>query len=145
MTSRSCAYLLSLFHCRLIIIILNPNPSPSLSTHSSYNTGFDNWIISFFSNYFVNRRTNYSWNNFISPVFGVNIGVGQGSALSPILSVLYLLSRSLTVDFILFSLFTLFYFSFLFLFLFLEQLRLGFISHAVTSVTRLITRLGRRK
>ena len=49
-------------------------------------------------------------------------------------------SRSLTVDFILFSLFTLFYFSFLFFFflfnfLFLEQLRLGFISHAVTSVT----------
>ena len=37
----------------------------------------------------------------------------------------------------LFSLFTLFYFSFTFsfLFLFLEQLRLGFISHAVTSVT----------
>ena len=37
MTSRSRAYLLSLFCCRLIIIILNPNPSPSLSTHSSYN------------------------------------------------------------------------------------------------------------
>ena len=48
-----------------------------------------------------------------------------------------MMSRSLTVDFILFSLFTLFYFSFLFLFLFLflEQLGLGFISHAVTSVT----------
>jgi len=37
MTSRSHAYLLSFFCCRLIIIILNPNPSPSLSTHSSYN------------------------------------------------------------------------------------------------------------
>ena len=48
------------------------------------------------------------------------------------------MSRSLTVDFILLSLFTLFYFSFLFsfLFLFLEQLGLGFISHAVTSVTK---------
>ena len=47
------------------------------------------------------------------------------------------LSRSLMVDFILFSLFTLFYFTFLFPFnfLFLEQLGLGFISHAVTSVT----------
>ena len=43
------------------------------------------------------------------------------------------MSRSLTVDFILFSLFTLFYFSFLFLFL--EQLGLRFISYAVTSVT----------
>jgi len=41
-------------------------------------------------------------------------------------------SRSLTVDFILFSLFI---FIFLFIFLFLEQLRLGVISHAVTSVT----------
>ena len=38
MTSRSRAYLLSLFCCRLIIIILNPNPSPSLSTLLSYNT-----------------------------------------------------------------------------------------------------------
>ena len=49
------------------------------------------------------------------------------------------MSRSLTVDFILFSLFIfiLLYFSFLFLFLFLEQLGLGFISHAVTSVTNL--------
>ena len=37
MTSRSRAYLLSLFCCRLLIIILNPNPSPSLSTHLSYN------------------------------------------------------------------------------------------------------------
>jgi len=48
------------------------------------------------------------------------------------------MSRSLMVDFILFFLFILFYFSFPFsflFFLFLEQLRLGFISHAVTSVT----------
>jgi len=46
-------------------------------------------------------------------------------------------SRSLMVDFILFSLFNLFYFTLLFLFnfLFLEQLGLGVISHAVTSVT----------
>ena len=38
-TSRSRAYLLSLFHCRLIIIILNPNLSLSLSTLSYYNSG----------------------------------------------------------------------------------------------------------
>ena len=64
------------------------------------------------------------------------------------------LSRSLTVDFILFSffIFILLYFSFSFNFLFLEQLGLGVISHAVTSVTkvdgvitRLITGLRRMK
>ena len=40
----------------------------------------------------MDRKTNYFWNNFMSPVFNINVGVGQGSALSPILSVLYLLS-----------------------------------------------------
>ena len=61
----------------------------------------------------------------------------RSNRLAILLVVITILSRSLTVDFILFSLFTLFYFSFLFLliFLFLEQLGLGFISHAVTSVT----------
>ena len=50
------------------------------------------------------------------------------------------MSRSLTVDFILFFLliFILLYFSFSFNFLFLEQLGLGVISHAVTSVTNLM-------
>ena len=32
----------------------------------------------------------YLWNNLSSPMFDVNVGVGQGSALSPILSTLYL-------------------------------------------------------
>ena len=45
MTSQSRAYLLSFFRCRLIIIILNP--SPSLSTHSSYNI-HDLWFKQFF-------------------------------------------------------------------------------------------------
>ena len=47
------------------------------------------------------------------------------------------MSRSLTVDFIfIFSfLFSLFFFYFYFSFLFLEQLGLGWIGHAVTSVT----------
>jgi len=53
--------------------------------------GFDNWIISFFTNYLVDRKTNYYWNNFISPVFNVNVGVGQSFVLLPILSALYLL------------------------------------------------------
>ena len=35
---------------------------------------------------------NYFWSNFMSPVYNINVGVGQGSALSPILSALYLSS-----------------------------------------------------
>ena len=54
--------------------------------------GFDNHIVSFFANYLMNRKINYFQNNFMSSVFNVNVGVGQGSALSSILSVLYLLS-----------------------------------------------------
>ena len=34
--------------------------------------------------------TTYLWNNLSSPLLEVNVGVGQGSALSPILSSLYL-------------------------------------------------------
>jgi len=52
--------------------------------------GFNNCIISFFANYLIDRKTIYFWNNFISPIFNINIGVGQGSALSSILSALYL-------------------------------------------------------
>jgi len=52
---------------------------------------FDNCIINFFANYLIGRKMNYFWNNFTSPMFDINIGVGQGSALSPILSALYLL------------------------------------------------------
>ena len=53
--------------------------------------GFDQCIVSFFTNYLVNRKTNYSWNNFSSPSFNINVGIGQSSVLSPILSTLYLL------------------------------------------------------
>ena len=52
--------------------------------------GFDPKVVSFFSNYLTQRGTKYLWNNFSSPLFEVNVGVGQESALSPILSSLYL-------------------------------------------------------
>ena len=52
--------------------------------------GLDHKILTFFKNYLVGRKTKYFWNNFISSFFCVNIGVGQGSALSPILSIHYL-------------------------------------------------------
>ena len=46
--------------------------------------------MNFFANYLVQRSTKYLWNDLSSPFFEVNVGVGQGSALSPILSTLYL-------------------------------------------------------
>ena len=53
-------------------------------------TGFNQCISSFFADYLVNRKINYSWNNFSSPMFNINVRVGQGSVLSPILFTLYL-------------------------------------------------------
>ena len=53
-------------------------------------TGFNPKISNFFKNYLVGRKTKYLWNSFSSPYYNVDVGVGQGSALSPILSVLYL-------------------------------------------------------
>ena len=69
-------FFLSLNH-RLLILIMK-------------KAGFNNCIISFISNYLMERKTNYFWTNFTSPIFNVNVEVGQGSALSPILSALYL-------------------------------------------------------
>ena len=47
-------------------------------------------ISIFFSNYLIDRRTQYMWNNFIFPFFRADVGVEQGFALSPILSALYI-------------------------------------------------------
>jgi len=51
---------------------------------------FDLKVVKFFAYYLVNRKTSYFWNNFSSCLFDVNEGVDQGSALSPILSALYI-------------------------------------------------------
>ena len=51
---------------------------------------FDSKIERFFSNYLIGRKTRYFWNNFLFSFFNVDIGVGQGLALSPILFALYL-------------------------------------------------------
>ena len=66
----------SLNHCLLALILSK--------------VGFDPRVVKFFLSYLVNRKTKYFWNNFSSSTVDVNVGVGQGSALSPILSVLYL-------------------------------------------------------
>jgi len=51
---------------------------------------FDLKITTFFSSYF-NRQTQYLWNNFISPFFRADVGVGQEFAYFPILSALSIL------------------------------------------------------
>jgi len=67
---------------------------PSLNYHmlvlSLAKVGLEPKVISFFKDFLVKRKTNYTWNKFSSQMFKVNVGVGQGSALSPILSALYL-------------------------------------------------------
>ena len=67
----------SLNHCLLTLIL--------------EKAGLELKVASFFADYLVRRKTNYTWNKISSPSFEVNVGVGQGSALSPILSALYLL------------------------------------------------------
>jgi len=52
--------------------------------------GLDRKVSNFFKNYLVGQKTQYCWNNFTSPSFNINVGVKQDSALSPILSALYL-------------------------------------------------------
>jgi len=55
-----------------------------------YKAGLEPKVATFFVNYLVQRKTNYVWNNLQSPDFEVNVGIEQESALSPILSTLYL-------------------------------------------------------
>ena len=67
---------------------------PSLN-HSMLNSilshfGFTNCIVDLFSNYLVGRSTQYSWNSFLSGACNADVGMGQGSALPPILSALYI-------------------------------------------------------
>jgi len=61
-----------------------------LLTTTLSKAGLEPKVSKFFADYLVKRKTNYVWNNLQSPEFEVNIGVGQGSALSPILLALYL-------------------------------------------------------
>ena len=67
-----------------------PSLNHNLLTHILEKAGFNPKVMSFFANYLVSRRTKYMWNDFSFPQFDVNVRVGQGSTLSPILSSLYL-------------------------------------------------------
>ncbi len=52
--------------------------------------GFSPGVIRFFESYLVQRFTRYCWNNFKSDPMQADVGVGQGSGLSPVLSALYI-------------------------------------------------------
>jgi len=52
----------------------------------------DSRISSFFSNYLINRKTQYVWNNLIFPFCKTDIGIDQSSASFPILFALYIAS-----------------------------------------------------
>jgi hypothetical protein len=52
--------------------------------------GFPAVLGPFLRLYLVGRRTTYKWDSFTSDPFAVDVGVGQGSAMSPVLSALYL-------------------------------------------------------
>ena len=69
-----------------------PSLNHQLLTLILDKAGLNSKVISFFANYLIRRKTNYLWNDISSPIFKVNVGVGQGSALFPILSALYLSS-----------------------------------------------------
>ena len=59
---------------------------------------FNSKISLFFQNYLVDIKMKYLWNKFSSSLFNIDIGVGQSSTLSPILSVLYLFSIFYTFE-----------------------------------------------
>jgi len=60
--------------------------------------GLDTQVVNFFSNYLIDRKTNYLWNSFSSPIFNINVGVGRSLAILLALylsSFLYILEKHL--------------------------------------------------
>ena len=52
--------------------------------------GLNTNIMKFFDSYHADCSITYTWNSFLFPSFNTNIGVGQSSALSPIISAIYM-------------------------------------------------------
>jgi hypothetical protein len=52
--------------------------------------GFAPEIVVFFRSYLVGQHTQYAWDNDLSPAFPSSVGLGQGSAMSPVISALTL-------------------------------------------------------
>ena len=66
-----------------------PSLNHQVLTKIIQKAGFNNLLVSFFKLYLTGWQTCYSWDNFLSPLYDSDVGVSQGSALSPVLSSLY--------------------------------------------------------
>ena len=53
-------------------------------------SGFSPRVVKFFGSYLRGRFTRYAWGSFLSDPLQADVGVGQGSALSPVLSAIIL-------------------------------------------------------
>ncbi|PPQ93324.1 hypothetical protein CVT25_014425 [Psilocybe cyanescens] len=51
-----------------------------------WKLGFSANIVKFFSHYLVGRSTQYAWGDFFSDLCQADVGVGQSSTMSPVLS-----------------------------------------------------------
>jgi len=67
-----------------------PSLNHSMLTAILRHSGFTDCLVDFFSDYLVGRSTQYAWNSFLSHACDADIGIGQGSALSPIFLALYI-------------------------------------------------------
>ena len=76
------------FDIAQFFLSLNYSILTAILQHSS----FADYIVSFLSHYLVDRSIQYPWNSFLSNACNADVGMGQGSALSPILSILYIAS-----------------------------------------------------
>ncbi|CAA7270778.1 unnamed protein product [Cyclocybe aegerita] len=52
--------------------------------------GFSPILVDFFASYLIGRSIVYCWNTFQSDLCSADVGVGQGSALSPVISGLFI-------------------------------------------------------
>jgi len=72
------------------IIQFFPSLNHQLFSMILSKVGFKFQILNFFSDYLINRQTQYIWNQFLSLFFKANTDVNQGSVLSSILSAIYI-------------------------------------------------------
>jgi len=58
-----------------------PSLNHSMLTVILRYSGFADCLAGFFSDYLVDRSTQYSWNSFLSNACDADVGMGQGLAL----------------------------------------------------------------